>query len=200
MSRKIGIFGGTFDPVHCGHLIVARMAMEQHGLDEIRFMTGGMPPHKKNTGVTPARVRHEMVRRAVDCEPGFTAYDFEVDKETYSYTAETLVELKKLYPEDEIYFIIGEDSLNDILKWHRPDVVASNCILLIYPRTGISSLKRLIKEKSAIIGGDMRVIDAPLFGVSSTSVRRRVAEGKPIRYFVPDSVIKYIEENGLYGG
>lgn len=200
MSRRIGIFGGTFDPVHCGHMIVARIAMEQYSLDEVRFMTGGMPPHKKKSGVTPAKMRHAMVAAAVKGEPGFIADDFEVDKETYSYTAETLIELKRIYPDDEIYFIIGEDSLNDILKWYRPDIIVKNCILLIYPRFGTESLDALIEERKNALGGDMRKIDAPLFGVSSTSVRKRVSEKKPIRYFVPDSVIKYIGENGLYGG
>ena len=200
MSRRIGIFGGTFDPVHCGHMIVARLAMEQYGLDEIRLMTGGMPPHKKSSGITPARMRHEMVQAAVEGEQGFIADDFEVDKETYSYTAETLTQLNKIYPDDEIYFIIGEDSLNDILKWYRPDIIVQNCILLIFPRKGKESLEKLIAEKKAVLGGDMRSIDAPLIGVSSTAVRKRVAEGKPIRFFVPDSVVRYIEDNGLYGG
>ena len=200
MSRRIGIFGGTFDPVHCGHMIVARLAMEQYGLDEIRFMTGGMPPHKRDSGLTPARLRHEMVQAAVEGEQGFIADDFEVDKETYSYTAETLTELRRIYPDDEIYFIIGEDSLNDILKWYRPDVIVKNCILLIFPRQSRESLKRLIEEKKAVLGGDMRAIDAPLIGISSTEVRKRAAAGKPVRFFVPDSVVRYIEDKGLYGG
>lgn len=198
IGKKIGILGGTFDPIHCGHMIIARSAMEQYGLDEVRFMTGGNPPHKSGNEITPALMRHGMVKRAVEDEPLFFADDHEVLKETYSYTAETLEELRGKYGDAEIYFIIGEDSLADLPDWYRPDRILENCILLVYPRGHADELDRLIAERKKVLGGDIRKIDAPVFGVSSTQIRERAEAGLSLKYLVPDNVIKYIRENKLY--
>lgn len=196
--RKIGILGGTFDPIHCGHLIVARSAMEQYGLEEVHFMTGGNPPHKRETELTPANIRHRMVINAVEGESGFVADDFEVNKKTYSYTAETVSELKKKLSDTEIYFIVGEDSLRDLPQWYKPEVILENCVILVYPRDEASELDALIEERREMLGGDIRKIDAPLFGISSTQIRNRAAQGRSVKYLVPDGVIRYINETGLY--
>ena len=198
MKRRIGILGGTFDPIHCGHMIIARSAMEQYKLDEVRFMTGGNPPHKKGSDITPAEVRHGMVKSAVEDEPGFIADDYEVNKETYSYTAETLTALRKKYGDAQLYFIIGEDSLMDLPDWYEPEVILDNCILLVYPRDDTSDTDGLINERRLMLGGDIRKIDAPLFGVSSTEIRERAETGLSIKYLVPERVIKYINEKKLY--
>ena len=196
--RKIGILGGTFDPIHCGHMIIARLAMEQYGLDEVRFMTGGNPPHKSGNAITPARLRHGMVMSAVAGEPGFTADDFEVNKESYSYTAETLTALGEIYEDAELYFIVGEDSLRDLPRWYRPETILKNCILLVYPRYDMIGFDELIKARAEELGGDIRKIDAPLFGVSSTEIRERAEAGLSVKYLVPESVIKYMKEKRLY--
>ncbi len=198
MKRKIGILGGTFDPIHCGHMIVARAAMEQFGLDEVRFMTGGNPPHKRGRGVTDALTRHRMVCCAVRGEPGFAADDLEVNKKTYSYTAETLAGLKEKLGGAEIYFIAGEDSLRELPGWYEPERILESCVLLVYPRTEPETLDALIAERRSALGGDIRKIDAPLFGVSSTDIRERIAAGLSVKYIVPDGVIEYIESKGLY--
>ncbi|MGN0182770.1 MAG: nicotinate-nucleotide adenylyltransferase [Candidatus Ornithomonoglobus sp.] len=195
--KKIGILGGTFDPVHNGHMIIARKAMEQFGLDEVRIMTGGKPPHKRNVDITSAEVRHEMVKLAAAGEDGLVPFDYELNKKTYSYTFQTLTELNEKYPEVEWYFIIGEDSLRDILKWYKPEIIVKKCILLVYPRGG-GSVTELIKERSAQLNGDIREIHAPVFGISSTDIRQRVSEGKSVKYFVPDKVEEYIKEHKLY--
>ena len=194
--KKVGILGGTFDPPHIGHMLIARAAMEQFALSNVLIMTGGNPPHKAH--ITPAEVRHEMVRLAVDGEPGLVPFDFEVHKETYSYTAETLTGLKAQNPDTEYYFIIGEDSLNDIVKWYRPDIIAQNCVLLVYPRFADSRLSELIEERKSALNADIRQIAAPMLGISSTEIRERARAGKSIKYLVPDAAERYIRENKMY--
>lgn len=196
--KKVGILGGTFDPPHIGHMLIARAAMEQFALSSVLIMTGGNPPHKDSSHITPAEVRHEMVKLAARGETGLVPFDFEVHKESYSYTAQTLTELRAQNPDTEYYFIIGEDSLNDILKWYKPDTVAANCILLVYPRNADSRLSELIEERKIALNADIRQIDAPMLGISSTEIRGRVKDGKSIKYLVPDSVARYIRENELY--
>lgn len=195
---KIGILGGTFDPIHCAHLITARAALEQHGLDKVYIMTGGMPPHKKDLTVTDARVRHRMAELALEGETELVPFDYEVNKTTYSYTSETLLSLKKEHSDWEIYFIIGEDSLRDIIKWHEPETILKNCVLLVYPRGNENDLDALIDIRRKAFCADIRKVDAALIGISSTEIRRRVSDGKSIRYMVPDKVCEYIKENGLY--
>lgn len=199
MSGRIGILGGTFDPVHCAHMLIARTALEQYGLNEVWLMTGGNPPHKRGSDVTSARTRHEMVILAAEGERGLVPFDYEVNKTTYSYTAETLTELTEKYPDTEFYFIIGEDSLRDFGKWHRPEVIARCCVLLVYPRAKGSELWKLVSETAKRFDADIRALNAPLLEISSTMIRQRAAQGRSVRYLVPDKVEKYIRENNLYG-
>lgn len=198
--RKIGILGGTFDPIHCGHIVIARYALEQYDLEEVWFMTGGNPPHKRNSDVTDAAIRHKMVSLAIEGENGFIPFDYEVYKETYSYTAETLTELKEKYPDIEFYFIIGEDSLNDLTKWYRPDIIASKCIILTYPRAAGSDIGPMISDRSERLKADIRLISAPLMGVSSSEIRKRIADGRSVYGLVPDIINEYIKDNNLYRG
>ena len=196
--RKTGILGGTFDPVHNGHMIIARAALEQYGLDEVLLMTGGNPPHKSGADITPARVRHEMVKLAAEGEPGLIPFGYEVDKKTYSYTAKTLTELRKANPDTEYYFIIGEDSLLNIMTWYKPEIIAKSCVLLVFPRGERTALDSLIDTRKAELGADIRPINSACFGISSTDLRRRAAAGQSLRYFVPDKVAEYIARNRLY--
>jgi nicotinate-nucleotide adenylyltransferase len=140
-----------------------------------------------------------MVTLAAKGENGLVPYDYEVNKSTCSYTAETMTELSEKYPDVEWYFIIGEDSLCDILKWYKPEIIVKKCILLVYPR-GSEPLDALINERKKQLDADIRAINAPLFGISSTQLRRRAAAGRSIKYFVADSVEKYIKEKRLYRG
>lgn len=196
--KKIGILGGTFDPPHNAHLEIARAALIQYGLDCVRFMTGGMPPHKRHKKVTPAVIRFEMTKLLVDGEEKFIADDYEILKKDYSYTVNTLKELKNLHPDWEIYFIIGEDSLKDFPKWYMPQKIAKNCILLVYPRRGNSDIDFLIKERRTEYGADIRIIDAPMRDISSTMIRNRIKNGEDTNGFLPNTVMEFIKENGLY--
>lgn len=194
--RKIGIMGGTFNPVHNAHLIMARYAKEQYGLDDIIFMTSGNPPHKKNMDMPDAKVRHEMLKAAIGKDTDFIADDYEVNLSEYSYSVNTLRHLKKLYPDDSIYFIIGGDSLCDFPKWYKPQEILSLCTLLVYPRrTDTTASINKVKE---MYGGDIFLINSPEIEISSTEIRKRLAEGKSVRHMIPDSVLEYIRKNKLY--
>ena len=195
--KKVGILGGTFDPIHLGHIELARCALNQYELDTVLVMTGGMPPHKRGV-ITDAALRHEMVKLALSGEEEIVPYDYEVSKTEYSYTAKTLTELKKLHPEWEIYFIIGEDSLQDLTKWYEPQTVTDNCILLVYPRDNDSDLNNLIAERKKQFGADIRPINAKILEISSTEIRRHIKNGESVSGLVDDKVLKFIEEKGLY--
>lgn len=196
---KIGIMGGTFNPIHNAHLMIAEFARDEYALDEVWFMTSGNPPHKQETHIPAADVRHAMTRLAVQTNPHFQPCAYEVEKEDYSYTAHTLEYLRKIYPEHKFYFIIGGDSLHQFHRWYCPHGIAKLCTLLVFSRVGydVDTAEDIDRVKREFYA-DVRQIHAPLFGVSSSMIRRRLAEGKSIRYLTPDTVIQYIRENGLY--
>lgn len=195
--RKVGILGGTFDPIHYGHIALARAALEEYGLDEVRVMTGGMPPHKRGV-MTDADMRYEMSALALADEEKIIPFDFEISETEYTYTAKTLTKLKKIHTDWEIYFIIGEDSLRDLPSWYDPQTVTDNCILLVYPRDDMRSLIGLAEERRGKYGADIRLISAPIVTISSTDIRSRVKNGEPIEGLVPKKVLEYIKEKGLY--
>ena len=185
---KIGIMGGTFDPIHNGHLIIARYAKEHCGLDRVIFMVSGNPPHKQNN-ITDAGLRLEMTRLALRNDSDFEVSDYEVNRSEYSYTVNTLYYLNKLYPDDDIFFIIGGDSLRDFPKWYKPEEIVRLCTILVYPRPGINTDTQLdiIRNK---YGGRIEIINAPMLEISSSEIRTRIAEGKSVRHFIPDNLLE----------
>ncbi len=195
--KKIGILGGTFDPIHLGHTELARCAQNQYDLDTVLVMTGGMPPHKRGK-ITDAWVRHEMVKLALSGEEKIVPYDYEVAKTEYSYTAKTLTELKNLHPDWEIYFIIGEDSLRDLPDWYEPQTVTDNCILLVYPRDNKSDFEKLISERKKQFNANIYPLNAKILDISSTDIRNRIKDGKSVSGLVSEAVWEFIKEKGLY--
>lgn len=194
---KIGIMGGTFNPIHNAHLMIAQLAAEEYGLDSIWFMTSGNPPHKADAQMPDAALRQEMVRLAIDGNDKFCLCNYEVGREQYSYTAETLRHFCEVYPEHQFYFIIGADSLRQFHRWYCPHVIAQLCTLLVFPRSGndaAGDAQRVRREFSARV----HFIHAPMFDISSSLLRGYAAAGKSIRYLVPDSVRGYIDKHGLY--
>lgn len=191
---KIGIMGGTFDPIHNMHITIAKNAKEQFLLDKVIFMPGGNPPHKKE--ITDKRIRFKMVVLAVGDK--FEISDYEIKKDDYSYTLNTLKHLKKIYPDDDIYFIIGEDSLNDIYKWYKPKEILSMCNLLVFPRISSKSVSDKAQEVMTKLGGNIQIINAPVKQISSTSIRNLIRENKSVDNMLPNEVLKYINENNLY--
>ena len=199
---RIGVFGGTFDPIHVGHLIVAGEARVRLGLDEVLFVTAGQPWFKAGQEVTPAHHRLAMVEAAIGGSPHFRAPDMEVGREGPTYTVETLEELSRtLGPSPELYLLVGLDALEELDRWRAPHRVLEMCTIVGIARPGREDLARGVldtvrpgaSEQVVVIGG-------PLIGVSSTEIRDRVRKGTAITDSVPAPVEAYIYEHGLYRG
>lgn len=202
MSRKkrIGIMGGTFNPVHMVHLILAENAYRTWELDEIMMLPNGDPPHKTNIKVTPAADRLAMLQLAVKDIPYFHVSEMEIKRQGYSYSSVTLAELKKSHPDTDYYFIMGADSIFQIESWHEPATVMDNCIILAATRdhTPAARLNAQIDYLREKYGADIRLMDIPDLELSSSEIRRRVKNHQPIRFMVPDPVKEYIENHQLY--
>ena len=198
---KIGLVGGTFDPIHVGHLLLGEWAAETFGLDEVWFLPAGMPYFKEGTKVSSREDRLAMTRLAAKTIPGARVCDIELRREGRTYTWETVQELNEAYPDDEFFFIFGEDCLNQLESWRYPERILSGCTLVAAMRGG-GSAKAALEEKAAQLmerfGGEILVMEFPQLEISSTMIRRRAAEGKPLRYLVPPAVEEYIGEHRLY--
>lgn len=195
---NIGILGGTFDPIHIGHLVVAEEARTKLGLSEVLFVPAGQPWLKQARDITPAAHRVEMVRRAIADNPYFKLSTLEVDHPGPSYTVDTLTLLQdQLSSESSLFFILGRDTLAELPLWKEPRKVIQLCRLVVPPRLGSRDLRHL---EEAIPGLLDKVIqlDMPVIGISSSEIRHRIAQGLPIRYLVPVEVEKYITEHKIY--
>ena len=195
---NIGVLGGTFDPIHIGHLILAEEARVKLELNEVNFVPAGYPWLKIDRAITPAIHRVEMVRLAIAANPCFKLCTIEVGKMGPSYTVDTILMLQEqLGTQANLFFILGHDALTDLSLWKEPGKLIQMCRLAVAPR--LSSLNSESLERS-IPGLSARIIplDMPLIEISSTEIRRRLAEGLSVRYLVPDSVEKYMTEHKLY--
>jgi nicotinate-nucleotide adenylyltransferase len=197
---KLGILGGTFDPIHLGHLIIAEEAMSSLGLDRVLFVPAGDPWMKADTTITPRQHRLAMVLDAVGDNPKFKVSPSELERFGPSYTVETLKEFKEDYGlQTELYFIIGADALKDFGKWHEPERVLELCTLAVVGRPAQEALDLSALEATLPgIGKRVAMVDDVAIGVSATDIRERVAEGRSIKYLVPPAVEAYIQEHGLY--
>ena len=199
--RKIGIMGGTFDPIHIGHLILGEKAYEQLELDKVLFMPSGNPPHKKNRkGRASDEQRVEMVARAIAPNPHFELSTIEMHEEGYSYTYRTLEQLNAENPDIEYYFIIGADSLFSLDSWMKPDRICAACTIVVAARnhTPVGKIDVEMKRLQEKYHGNFIRLDTLNIDVSSQILRRWVQEGKSIRYYCSDSVISYIESQKIY--
>ncbi|MEK6649710.1 MAG: nicotinate-nucleotide adenylyltransferase [Bacteroidota bacterium] len=190
---RVGLFGGTFDPPHVGHLIIAEAAREQLGLERILFMPAAQAPHKRTARATPARHRLAMVRAAVRGVPRFHASDFEIRKGGLSYTVDTVRFLRSVFPRKEIWLLLGSDNLQDFFSWKEPGELLSLCRISVYVRPGFPLDRRLLRRTRA------EVIEGGLLDLSSTLIRRLQHRRRSIRFIVPPSVEKYIVRHRLYG-
>lgn len=197
---KIGIFGGTFDPIHIGHLIIAEEAREQLALDELLFIPTGRPWLKEGRNVTEARHRLAMVELAIESNPHFRASDIEIKRPGRTYTVDTLVELREqLHGDAELFLILGMDALKEIGRWHEPERIFDMATLVGMSRPGYmdfdaNTLDNVYAGASSLVS----VLTSPLVDISGTELRERVSNGKSIKYRVPEAVEMYILENGLY--
>lgn len=198
---KIGILGGTFDPIHNGHLELGKQAYEQFGLDQIWFMPSGNPPHKKNRRITEGTMRQDMILLAISDTPGFVYSDFELKREGNTYTAQTLSLLHEVYPQHEFYFIVGADSLYQIENWFHPELVMKQTILLAAVRPchlEHREFQSQIRYLTATYGARIEMIHFREMNISSEEVRRIAGEGLPLEPYVPAAVADYIKSHGLY--
>jgi len=201
-GRKIGVLGGTFDPVHTGHLIVAADVRAELGLSEVLFVPAGKPwlKLKEERTITPAEHRLAMVRLAIKGNPYFKVSTMEIDRPGSSYSIDTVLELKnKLGPKAEIYFIVGPDALVELPQWKEPARLIEACQIVGIGRPGYARADLRVLNRS-VPGAAKRImlLDVPQIDISSTDIRKRVAQGQSIRYLVPEAVQKYIEEHKLY--
>lgn len=199
--RKIGIMGGTFDPIHIGHLILGEKAYEQLELEKVLFMPSGNPPHKKNRkGRASDEQRVEMVARAIAPNPHFELSTIVMHEEGYSYTYRTLEQLNAENPDIEYYFIIGADSLFSLDSWMKPDRICAACTIVVATRnhTPVGKIDVEMKRLQEKYHGNFIRLDTLNIDVSSQILRRWVQEGKSIRYYCSDSVISYIESQKIY--
>jgi nicotinate-nucleotide adenylyltransferase len=200
-KRRIAVMGGTFDPIHYGHLAAAEAVRDRLKLNEIIFMPTGNPPHKKRLATTPADLRYELTALAIKDNPYFTISRIETDREGMSYTLDTCRELKSIYGKDcEISFIIGADSVEDLKIWHKPEKLLPMCRFIGITRPGYKTdkLKATISELEKDFGASIDLMETPDFDLSSTDLRNRVFAGKSLNYLTPPDVIKYIEDKELY--
>ncbi|MBO8126170.1 MAG: nicotinate-nucleotide adenylyltransferase [Firmicutes bacterium] len=197
---RLGIMGGTFDPIHYGHLMTAEEARERFGLDKVLFVPSGHPPHKKLTDVSDAEHRYLMTVLATLSNPAFEVSRVDVDREGITYTVDTLRDLHRLYPDDELYFITGADAVLEIITWKDAHRLVELCDFIAATRPGYPI--DALEEKLGALYTDCRecfhFVEVPALAISSTDIRARVREGRPIRYLLPESVVYYIEKNGLY--
>ena len=192
---RIGIYGGTFDPIHVGHLITAEYARELLALDQLHFVVAAVPPHKTGLPITPAEDRFEMVRRAVASNPHFLPSDVEIRRGGRSFTVDTLRELRQSLgvTREELVFLMGQDSLADFATWRQPERILELATVVAFrrPNVPLDGVPEVFLQR-------IRLLETPLIEISATEIRRRVREGRSIRYLVPDEVAEYIRQRGLY--
>lgn len=198
--KRLGIFGGTFDPIHMGHLEIAKSIYEQMDLEEIVFIPAYIAPHKVGQDFAPAMDRYKMTQLAVEPYPYFSVSSLELKRTGVSYTYDTLLELRKLYPEHEFFFIIGADSVTSLYTWHRIQEMFELTTFVGAERPGYdnSDVLKAIEELGPRAKEKIVLLDTPENHVSSTIIRKRIRSGEHLHDLVPAVVEKYIFEHKLY--
>lgn len=198
---RLGVFGGTFDPVHLGHLITAEQCREQLALDQVLFIPAPRPPHKLGRETTPFDRRAEMLALALSGNPAFRIDEIERDRPGPSYTADTLAELQRRHAGAELFLIVGADALLDLPSWYQPWRIVELATLAVVARPGWELPEiGAVEQQPSLRGRPVRYhrVESPLIDIASRDIRRRVATGRSIRYLVPRAVEVYIHDKQLY--
>jgi nicotinate-nucleotide adenylyltransferase len=196
---SVGVFGGTFDPIHIGHLAATEDAAWRLGLDRVLFVPNRQPPHKEGRYVSRVEDRVAMVELAVADNPRFEVSHIELEREGPSYTLDTLREMRRRLPDDAIHFLVGCDAVGQLHTWHEPDSLLAEFGLVVMERpTGTAVDWEGVEKRFPYIRRQVDIVDVAEMDVSGHDIRRRVAEGRPIRYYVLPAVERYIMEHRLY--
>lgn len=198
MPNAIGVFGGTFDPIHHGHLLIAGELLYRLGLDKVLFLPAGRPPHKTDQDITPDDHRVHMLESAIEGDPTLDISYVDIERSGLSYTAESMRIHKERYPDREVMFLMGQDSFRDLPHWHEPGRIAELVRIGVAMRPGIVVDVENIFHRIPEVEDRVVFVDVPLIQIASSDIRRRVRSGEPIRYHVPVQVEAYIYEHGLY--
>ena len=193
---RLGILGGTFDPIHYGHLFIAEEARARFRLDHVLFMPNGMPPHKRDEALAPAKHRYAMTLIATHANQGFRCSPMEIQRAGPSYTIDTLTQLRAQAPDAELFCITGVDAVAEIMTWRRHEEVIQQATFIVATRPGFD-LNRL-KELPHPYLERILLLGSTALGISSTDIRTRLRQGLPVRYLTPDAVLNYIRKNALY--
>jgi len=196
--ERIGILGGTFDPPHIGHLILAQHALDAIGFSQLLFVPAADPPHKQQETKSPVEHRLAMLDCAIVDNPYFAISRIDVDRPGPHYSVDMVRLLQTDYPQAELYFIMGGDSLRDLPKWHQPQVLIRLCKIAVMRRPQSTISPTMHNDTLPELAGRLTIVDAPLIDVSSTAIVARCAAGNSIRYLVPDAVLAYIKDHQLY--
>ena len=196
---KIGILGGTFDPIHNGHLWSAQSICDMLALAQVIFIPAYIPPHKIGQKYAPAQDRYAMTALAVQKFPKFTVSDMEIQRNQVSYTYDTIVELHKKYPQAELYFLIGADTVTQLHKWHRIKELLQLVTFVAADRPGYHKVLQEAEKQLGIIARErIMLLNTPEHNISSTEIRARIKAGNSLDTLVPEEVEKYIYTHGLY--
>ena len=199
-KKRVGIMGGTFNPIHIGHLIIAEAAYEAYKLDEVLFVPSGISYMKDQSEILDAKKRVHMTGLAIEDNPHFALSTIEIDRDGNSYSYETLETLRKQNPNTEYFFLVGSDTLFALETWKHPEILLPSCTILVAVRDGVPMEKmqehaNYLKEK---FGGSIDLLKTPNIQISATDIRNRIADNRNVKYFVPESVLQFIEKKGLY--
>ena len=199
---RIGILGGTFNPIHIAHMEMAASAMKAYDLDKLVFMPSGLPAHKSNIELIASEYRMEMVRLSIKGIPGYEVSDFEVKRQGYTYTYETLSLLKQKYPEDEFFFIIGGDSVDKFFTWKKPEMICKLAHIAATKRPGVDPdvYEKTLKKMREVGGPGATLFEMKIIDVSSSEIRSRLFKGdfESLKGLLNEDVIEYIKKNRLY--
>ncbi len=199
MAQRIGIYGGTFDPIHHGHLVAAIEVLSVMRLDTLVFMPAGVPPHKRHLAISKSQHRVQMVALAIAEQPQFTLSTLDLAPDRPAYTADLLAHLRDRWgAHHELFFIMGEDSLRDFPKWRTPDQIATLAQLIVVTRPNIEVDLATVTTTVPALAGRIHLVGIPQLDIASSDLRTRVATGQPIAFQVPTTVERYIREVGLY--
>ncbi len=199
-KKRVGIMGGTFNPIHLGHLIIAEAAYEAYNLDEVLFVPSGVSYMKDQSEILDAKKRVHMTGLAIEDNPHFALSTIEIDRDGNSYSYETLETLRKQNPNTEYFFLVGSDTLFALETWKHPEILLPSCTILVAVRDGVPMEKmqehaKYLEEK---FGGSIKLLTTPNIEISATDIRNRLAANRDVKYFVPDSVLEFIHKYDLY--